>query len=248
MPPVQRYQPAWKQIADHFKTEILEGRMATGDQLPTVRQVAGDWDVSQGTAQQAYAHLHLAERLVRTEPGGGTYVDAPRAALSPQQRFRLAEPPASEVVTVTAAGIVPAPPYIQPMFGLPATGTVIRREEVTRRADGTPARLSVTWCHPRYAASVPELLEEAPLPDPKGAGHLIAERSASAERLSGLTGGIAFEARLAKNDGREDVHLGLYPGAFVLAGVNGWRHGDDLLEYTEFVLPPGQVVEADIEP
>lgn len=248
MPPVQRYQPAWKQIAEHFKTEILEGRLARGGRLPAVRDVAAEWDVSQGTAQQAYAHLHLAEHLVRTEPGGGTYVDAPRASLSPQQRMRLAAAPASEVVTVTGAGLVLAPEYIRPMFSLddPAP-SVIRREEVTRLADGSPSRLSVTWVHPKYAQAVPELLRDGPLPDPKGAGHLIAERAGIDPGT--LTGGIAFECRLAKNDGREMPALGLLESwAYVLAGVSGWRHGDDLLEYTEFVLPPNRVIEADIEP
>jgi hypothetical protein len=123
---------------------------------------------------------------------------------------------------------------------------VIRREEVTRQPDGGPVRLSVTWVHPKYGQQVPELLEPAPLPDPRGAGHLIAERSGIS--TGEMTGGIAFEARLAKNDGRENVLLDLYPGAFVLAVVNGWRHGEDLLEYTESVLPPNRVIEADIEP
>ena len=246
MPPVQRYQPAWKQIADHFKKEIIEGRLATGDRLPSVRQVAGEWDVSQGTAQQAYVHLHLAERLVRTD-GSGTYVDRPRAAMSPQQRMRLTAAPASELVTVTSAEVLPAPAYIQPMFGLPASGTVIRREEVTRGADGVPMRLSVTWAPARYAAAVPELLHAAPLPDPKGAAHLIAARL-NIDPAS-LTGGIAFECRTAKTDGREMPALGLHESwAYVLAVVSGWRHGDDLLEYTEFVLPPNRVIEADIEP
>jgi DNA-binding transcriptional regulator YhcF (GntR family) len=246
VPPVQRYEPAWKQIADHFKNEILEGRLATGDRLPTVREVRDQWGVSQGTAQQAYSHLHLAERLVRTEPGGGTYVDKPRAALSPQQRWRLAAAPVSEVVTVTFAGLVPAPEYVRPMFGLGEGASVIRREEVTRMTDSSPSRLSVTWAHPRYAFLVPELLEAAPLPDPRGAGHLIAGR-ADLDPDS-LTGGVAFEARQAKDDGRELPALDLQPGAYVLAGVSGWRNGVNLLEYTEFVLPPNRVVEADIEP
>ena len=245
MPQAQRNKPLWRQVADHYKGQILRGEIRQGDMLPSIRQIRDEWGVSQSTAQQALAHLHLAERLVRTDQSG-TYVDAPRASLGPQQRMRLAAAPASEVVTVTFAGTVRAPEYIVPMFGLAESGTIVRREEVTRLADGSPSRLSVTWVHPKYVTAVPELLVESPLPDPKGAAHLIAERS----RIdpASLAGGIAFEARLAKNDGRENVHLDLYPGAFVLAGVSGWRHGDDLLEYTEFVLPPNRVIEADIDP
>ena len=246
MPQAQRNKPLWRQVADHYKGQILRGEIRQGDMLPSIRQIRDEWGVSQSTAQQALAHLHLAERLVRTDQSG-TYVDAPRASLGPQQRMRLAAAPASEVVTVTFAGTVRAPEYIVPMFSLAESGTIVRREEVTRLADGSPSRLSVTWVHPKYVTAVPELLVESPLPDPKGAAHLIAERSGTDPGT--LTGGIAFECRLAKDDGREMPALGLLESwAYVLAGVSGWRHGDDLLEYTEFVLPPNRVIEADIDP
>lgn len=249
MPQAQRSKPLWQQVADHYKGLILRGELRQDDALPSIRAIRDEWGVSQATAQQAVMHLHLAERLVRTDPSG-TYVDVPRAALGPQQRMTLAAAPASEEVTVTAAGYVEAPEYIVPMLGLLDYGlpsdSVIRREEITRLADGSPSRLSVTWVHPKYGQQVPELLEQEPLPDPRGAGHLIAARTGidPAE----LTGGIAFECRLAKDDERELPALGLEPGAYVLAVVNGWRAGEDLLEYTESVLPPGRVIEADIEP
>jgi GntR family transcriptional regulator len=246
VPQAQRQQPLWLQIVTHYKEKILRGELRQGDPLPSIRAIRDEWGVSQGVAQQAVSHLHLAERLVRTD-ATGTYVDAPRAALSPQQRMRLAEDPAAQAVTVTAAGLVDAPAYIVPMFGLPEHGAqIIRREEVTQQADGTPDRLSVTWCHPRFAVGTPELLHLAPLPDPRGAAHLIAVREE--ENPGDLTGGIAFEARLAKEDGRERPALDLAQGSYVLAGVSGWRFGEELLEYTEFVLPPNRVIEADIEP
>lgn len=247
MPRAQRTKPLWQQVADHYKELILRGDLREGDPLPSMREMAREFGVSQSTAQQALAHLHLAERLVATSTAG-TVVAPPRAALGPQQRMALTMAPSSETVTVTSAGLVAPPEYIVPMFGLSRGDAVVRREEVTRQPDGSPSRLSVTWAHPRYLSPVPELTLPEPLPDPKGAGHLIAQRSGPAAWLNEMTGGIAFEARLAKNDGRENVLLDLYPGAFVLAVVNGWRHGEDLLEYTESVLPPGRVIEADIEP
>jgi DNA-binding transcriptional regulator YhcF (GntR family) len=248
VPEAQRSRPLWRQVADYYKGQILSGELRQGDMLPSIRDMAREWQVSPATAQQALAHLHLAERLVDTDPSGAR-VGAPRASLSPQQRMRLAAPPASELVTVTFAGPVSAPEYIVPMLGLqdgPPDHPVIRREEVTRLAGGSPSRLSVTWVHPRYFSRVPELVVREPLPDPKGAAHFIAEQSGWDP--ASLTGGIAFECRLAKDDGRELPALDLEPGAYVLAGVNGWRHGDDLLEYTEFVLPPNRVIEADIDP
>ena len=245
MPRARRELPMWQQIARYYKEQIVRGELREGDRLPSVRQIREEWDVSQGVAQQAVAHLHLAEKLVRTD-ATGAYVLPPRAAVSPQLQLRLASSPAGLEVTVTAAELTDAPAYIQPMFGMAAGDRVVRREEVTRLAGGTPHRLSVTWCDASSLLAVPELLHAAPLPDPAGAAHLIAVRGGidPAE----LSGGIAFEARPARDDGRELSALGLEPGAGVLAVVEGWRHAGQLLAYTEFILPQGQVVEADIEP
>jgi GntR family transcriptional regulator len=244
VPRAQRQQPLWKQIADHYKDLIVRGELLPGDALPSIRAIRDEWRVSQGAAQQAVNHLHLAEHLVRTDPSG-TYVDVPRAALGPQQRMRLAVAPASEVVTVTAAGLVVPPDYIVTTLHLPeGAAEVVRREQVTRRPDGTPHMLSVTWCAVRSVPLAPELLALEPLPDPGGAGHLIAFRREIDP--DDLDGSLAFECRPAKDDGRERPALGLAPGAFVLAGVSGWRYGEEVLEYTEFILPPGQVVEASI--
>lgn len=249
MPHVERQKPLHLQIADYYRQAILEGRLRHGDKLPSVRQVRDEWDVGQNVAQRAFEQLGIVEHLVRTTPAG-TFVDGPRAAISPQQRVRLNGDPASEVVTVTAAGFTGAPGYVATILGLSAYGPpanpVIRREQVTRRADGGPHMLSVTWVPPQFAEAVPELLAAEPLPDPRGAGPLVAGRTG--REFAEMTGGTALECRAARDDGRELAALGLEPGAHVLAGVYSWRDGEDFLEYTEFVLPPGQVVKFDLEP
>jgi DNA-binding transcriptional regulator YhcF (GntR family) len=245
VPRAQRQQPLWKQIADDLKGRIARGELSSGDRLPSIRELREEWGVSQGVAQQAVNHLHLAERLVRTD-ATGTYVDSTRAVISPQARMALTAAPASEVVTVTAAELTAVPDYIRTTLNLPAwTAQVIRREEVVTLADGTPHMLSVTWCNPEALGAVPELLHAEPLPDPRGAAHLIADRTG--RDPAALSGGISLECRLAKDDDRELPALGLEPGAYVLAGVNGWRDGEDVLAYTEWVLPPGRVIEAEIE-
>ena len=246
MPRAVRHEPLWQQIASHYKGMIMRGELRQDDPLPSIRAIRDEWQVSQSVAQQAVAHLHLAERLVRTD-ATGTYVDAPRAALGPQQRAHLIRPPASEVVTVASARVVPAPAYIVPLLDLDeADAAVIRREEVTRLADGTPHMLSVTWCAPQHALPAPELLAERPLPDPRGAAHLIAGRAGY--DADDLEGRLAFECRPAKDDGRELPALGLEPGACVQAAVSAWRYQGELLEYTEFILPAGQVIEVEIGP
>lgn len=244
-PRAQRVDPLHIQVANYFKQEILEGRLVTGDRLPSVRQIAGDWGVGQNVAQRA-VELLKSGRLVETS-ASGTFVAPPRAALGPQQRLHLAGAPSSELITVTAAELIPCPPYVQPLLGLGAASLVIRREWVTSSPDGSPFMLSVSWCPPQAGDRVPELLLAEPLPDPRGAGPLIASRLGL--DLEWGKGGV--ECRLAKDDDRELVHLGLQPGSYVLAGVNFWSTGGPsgiVVAYDEYVLPPNRVIEYDLEP
>jgi GntR family transcriptional regulator len=241
VPEVERQEPLHLQVSGFFKSQILSGEKHEGDRLPSVREIRDQWQVGQNVAQRAIEHLKT-EGLVRTD-ATGTYVAAPRAAYGPQQRLRLSAAPAGETQEVLSARLRAMPDYIRPILG-EANG-VIRREWVTRE-NGRPARLSVSWCLPSALQSVPELLDAAPLPDPRGAAAMLTERAGrSVQDLAGRTG---FECRAAKDDGRELVHLGLQPGAYVLAGVYTWRTGDDVLEYGEYILPPGRVIESDMEP
>jgi len=247
MPVAHRQQPLWRQVASYFKERIASGELAQGDALPSMNEIAAEFGVSRSVAQRAVEHLHLAERLVRTDPTG-TYVDVPRATVGPQQRLRLTAPAPGEAVTVTAAEVVRAPAYIVPLLGLPdgplSSPDVVRREELVRGADGAPYMLRVTWCPVVWLAVAPELAQPVPLPDPRGAGPMIAERTG--RDLGALSGGLALECREVLDDDREMAALQLGPGDYVLAGVHGWRDDDDVLEYSEWILPPGRVVEADV--
>lgn len=75
MPKAERHDPLHEQIAAHYKAGILAGRTRTGDRLPSVREIAGEWEVGQETAQRAIGLLKDAG-LVRTVPGHGTFVTA----------------------------------------------------------------------------------------------------------------------------------------------------------------------------
>lgn len=244
MPPVRRTDPAHRQLADYYKQRILSGELRPGDPIPSVRQMARASQVSPATAQRAIEWLR-AGRLVDTGPAG-TVVAPLRAAISPQQRLRLTGDPESESQEVTSAGLVEAPEYVRAIFGLAEGDAVLRREWVTLE-DGGPSRLTVTWHRADASGLVPELLAEAPLPDPRGGAAMIAARSGW--DLAVLRGGSAFECRAAKDDGRERPLLRLARGACVLAGVWTWAGPDgEVAEYGEYIVPPGRVIEADIEP
>ena len=63
------------QIAGAVRTEIAAGRLAPGDELPTVRQLAADLEVNFNTVARAYRALE-ASGLVRSARGRGTRVAA----------------------------------------------------------------------------------------------------------------------------------------------------------------------------
>jgi DNA-binding GntR family transcriptional regulator len=214
---------------------------APGDKLPSIRETAQDWDAAFSAAQQAYALLASA-RLVETRDREGTFVAQPRNVLGPQQRLRRAS--AGETVTVRAAELVPAPAYIRPILGLGRMVThVIRREWVTADSTGV-FMLSVSWLPPHYAPGVPELLAAEPLPGGTGAAQLAAERSGVT-----LTWGRASrEARRVLDDGREAPLLGLPADGCVLAETYVWEADGTVIEYGEFIVKQGRVIESDMEP
>lgn len=66
-------RPTYKRLADDLRTEIRSGRLAGGEQVPSVRKLADQHGVAQMTANQALKELH-AEGLIYTVTGRGTYV------------------------------------------------------------------------------------------------------------------------------------------------------------------------------
>ena len=65
--------PPYEQLRRQIATAIATGELAPGTRLPTVRQLAGDLGVANGTVMRAYAELETAG-AVTTARGGGTRV------------------------------------------------------------------------------------------------------------------------------------------------------------------------------
>lgn len=246
MPRAQRQEPLHLQISSHYKRKILDGEIRSGERLPSMRAIQAEWGVGLPTAQRAIDHLKT-EGLVRTGPEG-TFVNGHRAKHGPQQRMRAAGFPAAERVEMLAAEMINAPVYVVPILDplevKPGFYPVIRREWVTYEDGDVPFMLSVSWCRAEDSTAVPELLELAPLPDPGGAAKLIAERTGRKVTW----GRSGREARPVRDDGREAPLLRLPAGAHVLAEVYQWASGDDVLEYGEYILIEGRVIESDMEP
>ena len=65
--------PIYIQIMDQIRHDIASGQLKTGDQLPTVRQMAADLRVNWNTVARAYRLLDDAG-LISTQQGRGTFI------------------------------------------------------------------------------------------------------------------------------------------------------------------------------
>jgi len=65
--------PPYEQIRAQLAAFIRTGRLAEGERLPTVRQLAADLGLAPGTVARAYRELEAAQ-LIRTRRGAGTRV------------------------------------------------------------------------------------------------------------------------------------------------------------------------------
>jgi GntR family transcriptional regulator len=71
---IQSAVPAYEQIKEQIKAEIMSGNIKAGEMLPSVRALARDLKVSNITTIRAYNDLEN-EGLVNTVQGRGCYVN-----------------------------------------------------------------------------------------------------------------------------------------------------------------------------
>ncbi|MBI3790112.1 MAG: GntR family transcriptional regulator [Gemmatimonadetes bacterium] len=65
--------PLYAQIADGVRLAIARGELASGDGLPSVRQLATELRINPATVSQAYRELE-AEGLVEMRQGAGSFI------------------------------------------------------------------------------------------------------------------------------------------------------------------------------
>jgi GntR family transcriptional regulator len=65
--------PAYRQIIDQVTGGIAAGTLASGDQLPTVRQVAVDLSINPNTVMRAYRELEI-RGVLESLQGTGTFI------------------------------------------------------------------------------------------------------------------------------------------------------------------------------
>ena len=82
--------PIYQQIAESFRSDILEGKYAQGDYLPSIRGLAKELKISVITTMKAYEQL-ASEGLVTSVQGKGYYVNAQDSDMLIEQHMRKVE-------------------------------------------------------------------------------------------------------------------------------------------------------------
>lgn len=96
--------PVYRQIIDQVRGGIASGSLSTGDQLPTVRQLAVDLAINPNTVVRAYRELELGG-LLETQQGTGTFISAQKIKRGGAEREKqLAQIAKDSIARAGAAG------------------------------------------------------------------------------------------------------------------------------------------------
>jgi GntR family transcriptional regulator len=95
--------PLYAQLDRAIRAAIATGRLRTGDQLPTVRQMAVDLRINANTVAKVYAELERAG-VLESRRGVGTFVLASHAKSRPRaERLRALESLGDRILADAAA-------------------------------------------------------------------------------------------------------------------------------------------------
>lgn len=198
----------WRQIADAIRLDIVGGKLASGDRLPTEAILAQRFSANRHTVRRALAVL-AEEGVVSAEQGRGTFVrNARRLSYPIGKRTRFSEGLADQVSVVSgrllSSRIENASAATAAALAVRAGAKVVRMETLSL-ADGRPLARATTWLAYR---SFPDFAERfAPL------------RSYTATFGSyGITDYARMSTRISARhaDVEETKLLGLTPGAILL--------------------------------
>ena len=80
--------PFYRQIIKQVEMAIGDGRLRTGNQLPTVRSLAVSWQINPNTVGRAYNELEI-RGIVNTQQGTGTFISEKKIDLSTKERDEI---------------------------------------------------------------------------------------------------------------------------------------------------------------
>ena len=88
--------PVYLQIESQLKHAVAAGALKQGEALLSVRKLAADLRVNPNTVARAYQDLER-EGVIRTVPGGGTYVADNQPGLLKSEKLRRLRPLARQL-------------------------------------------------------------------------------------------------------------------------------------------------------
>jgi GntR family transcriptional regulator len=80
-------EPIYQQISAQLRRLVLSGQLAAGEELPSVRDVAGHHAINPMTVSRAYSQLEAEGLLVRRRGKGMAVAESRRRPLSDERRL-----------------------------------------------------------------------------------------------------------------------------------------------------------------
>ena len=88
--------PLYLQIESQVKQALAAGALRPGEALPSVRRLAVELGINPNTVARAYQNLEQAG-VIRTVPGGGTYLADGVPGLLKSEKLRRLRPYATQI-------------------------------------------------------------------------------------------------------------------------------------------------------
>lgn len=89
--------PVYRQLIDQVLGAIATRALRTGDQLPTVRQVAVDLAINPNTVMRAYREMEI-RGVLDTQQGAGTFIAEQKTSAPSEDRSRQLAQLADELI------------------------------------------------------------------------------------------------------------------------------------------------------
>ena len=95
--------PVYRQLIDQVQAGIASGNLVSGEQIPTVRQVAVDLAINPNTVLRAYRELEI-RGVLDTQQGTGTFISDRKMKQDGPERERQLDQIVNDFVARAGAG------------------------------------------------------------------------------------------------------------------------------------------------
>ncbi len=99
-------KPIYEQITAQIKGQIMDGKLRTGDALPSMRVLARELHISVITVQKAYEELQR-DGFIETTVGRGTFVSASNRDFYQEEQQRRIEAHLAEAADIARSSGIP---------------------------------------------------------------------------------------------------------------------------------------------